>query len=107
MFNPLKGHPKPVQAIGYISYTIAIICALASFITNEIQFIFLGQITLMWSMVGELYYQDWFVSTHKQKNTKVNVLYLLCFTLTAFLFVYPPLLKKVWFKIGEGCLKKE
>jgi len=107
MFNPLKGHPKPIQAIGYISYTIAIMCALASFITNEIRFIFFAQIILAWTVVGEMYYQDWFVSTHKQKNTKANVLYLLCFILTAFLFVYPPLLKRVWFNIGEICLIKE
>ncbi len=107
MFKLLSSHPKPVQVIGYISYAIAIICTLASFITNEIRFIFFAQIILAWTVVGEMYYQDWFVSTHKQENTKVNVLYLLCFTLTAFLFIYPPLLKKVWFKIGESCLRKE
>jgi hypothetical protein len=107
MFKLLSGHPKPVQVIGYISYAIAIICALASFIINEIRFIFFAQIILMWSMVGELYYQDWFVSTHKQKNTKVNVLYLLLFTLSAILFLYPPLLKRIWFKIGKRFLINE
>lgn len=107
MFKSLSSHPKPVQVIDYISYAIAIICALASFITNEIRFIFFAQTILAWTVVGEMYYQDWFVSTHKQKNTKANVLYLLCFILTAFLFFYPPLLKRVWFNVGERCQEKE
>jgi hypothetical protein len=101
MFKPLNKHSKPVRYIHYCSYILSFILVSIGLIVNEILFTLAAQFPLLIIGWGELFYQSWYVKVKKKKNTKVNVLYLLFFSLSVFIFPYPPQLKKVWTKIGE------
>jgi len=101
----LDGHPKPVRYIGYCCYVIAFVLVSIGLITNEVLFTMAAQLPLLITVFGEVFYQYWYVDIEKKKNTKANVIYLLFFTLSVFLFPYPPLLKKVWIKIGKKCIE--
>jgi hypothetical protein len=107
MLKSLKEHPQPIRFIAYITYAICGFGVIASFATNNLLFLLLGELPLFLTAVGEIYYHSWFVQRHNQKNTSLNVKYFLFFGISILLLIYPPgAIKKFWTNINKKYTKQ-
>jgi hypothetical protein len=90
-----------------MSLVLTLFGVIASLATNKPLFLLLGALPLFLTALGEVFYQNWFVQTHNQQNTSLNVKYFVFFGLSILLLIYPPgTVKKFWTNINKKHTKQ-